>query len=205
MQFKYLRHDLYRYFYPNDNISKLSLPDKLMIVLRTQGIWAIVVYRLMRWVQYECPLVLIKLVFRPIGFFLQLFIEITTGIYIAPEADIGPGFYIGHFGNIFIGCAVTIGKFVNISQEVTIGHAGRGDNWGYPHKIGDFVYIAPGAKIVGKITIGNNVVVGTNSVVTKSLPDNAVAFGVPARIISYSSSRDFIRYNHVKNKEILLP
>jgi len=203
MQFEYLRYDLYRYFYPDDKISKLPLLEKLKMIIRTQGIWAIVVYRLIRWIQYECPIGTIKLLFKPFGIILQLLIEITTGIHIAPEANIGPGFYIGHFGNIFIGCDVKLGKFVNISQEVTIGYAGRGDKWGAPEKIGDFVYIAPGAKIVGKLTIGNNVVVGANSVVTKNLPDNAVALGIPARIINYNSSRDFICYNREKNKKIV--
>lgn len=203
MQFKFLKHDFYRYFYPNDDISKISLFDKIKIILRTQGIWAIFLYRLNRWAQYECPYTIIRLIIKPLGFFLEIFMEIATGIYIAPEADIGPGLYIGHFGNIFIGCGVKIGKFVNISHEVTIGFAGRANCWGHPEAIGDFVYIAPGAKIVGKICIGDHAVVGANSVVTKSIPDNGVVLGVPARIINYDSSRDFVYYNHEKNKEIL--
>lgn len=203
MQFEFLKYDLYRYFYPNDNISKISLFEKIKIIIRTQGIWAIFLYRLNRWAQYECPYGIIRLLIKPFGFFLQILMEMATGIYIAPEADIGPGFYIGHFGNIMIGCGVKIGKLVNISHEVTIGFAGRGGSWGHPEVIGDFVYIAPGAKIVGKVCIGNHSVIGANSVVTKSVPDNGVAFGIPARIINYDSSRDFVCYNHKKNEKIL--
>ena len=51
--------------------------------------------------------------------------------------------------------------------------------------IGDNCIIYPGAKIFGKITIGNNVVIGANAVVNKDVPDNAVVAGVPARIIRY--------------------
>ena len=51
--------------------------------------------------------------------------------------------------------------------------------------IGDNCIIYPGAKIFGKITIGNNVVIGANAVVNKDVPDNAIVAGVPARIIRY--------------------
>lgn len=203
MQFTYLRYDLYRYFYPTDDVSRITALSKVKIVLLTQGIWAISVYRLRRWAEFECGSMAVRLFMKVVGAILQLFIETATGITIESKADIGPGLYIGHYGNIFIGGDIKIGKLVNISQEVSVGYSGRGDSWGRPRHIGDCVYIAPGAKIVGKITIGNNVVVGANSVVSKSLPDNAVALGVPARIINYDSSRDFIRFNYLKNRAIL--
>ncbi len=203
MQFKYLKYDLYRYYYPNDSVSHISFFEKLKIIISTPGVWAISVYRLKRWAEYECQASTIKSIINPISRILHFIVEIAVGISIAPEVDIGPGLYIGHFGSIFIAGNTRIGKFVNIGHEVAIGYAGRGNNWGQPERIGDFVYIAPGAKIVGRISIGNNVVVGANSVVTKSLPDNAVAFGVPARIINYDSSKDFIVYNYIKNKDIL--
>jgi serine O-acetyltransferase len=49
--------------------------------------------------------------------------------------------------------------------------------------IGDNVTIGAGAKVLGGINIGDNVTIGANAVVTKSLPDNVVAAGVPAKII----------------------
>lgn len=203
MQFKFLKYDIYRYFYPNDKISQISWLEKLKIIVLTPGVWSIFVYRFKRWAEYECQTPLIKSIANPIARIFHFMVEIVVGISIAPEADIGPGLYIGHFGGIFIAGNTKIGKFVNIGHEVTIGYAGRGDKWGQPERIGDFVFIAPGAKIVGKITIGNNVVVGANSVVTKNLPDNAVAFGIPARIINYNTSKDFIYYNYSRNKDIL--
>jgi len=51
-----------------------------------------------------------------------------------------------------------------------------------PH-IGNNVNIGTGAKILGNITIGNNVDIGANAVVIETIPDNALAVGVPAKII----------------------
>jgi serine O-acetyltransferase len=70
---------------------------------------------------------------------------------------------------------------------------GRGENRGSP-KLGDRVFVGPGACLFGSITIGNDVAIGANAVVTKDLPDNAVAVGVPAKIVSYKGSQDFIDY-----------
>jgi serine O-acetyltransferase len=58
--------------------------------------------------------------------------------------------------------------------------------------IGNRVYIGPGAKLFGGIKVGDNVAIGANAVVTKDLPENAVAVGVPAKIINYNGSADFI-------------
>jgi serine O-acetyltransferase len=132
---------------------------------------------------------------------MSLVVEMAAGIKIWIDADIGPGLYIGHFGNVFIG-PIKMGKFCNVSQENSIGFAGRGEHFGVP-EVGDFVYVAPGAKVVGKIRIGNHVAIGANAVVTKDVPDDAVVGGVPAKVISMESSRGLILYNREKNSGIL--
>ncbi len=120
------------------------------------------------------------------------FIEIFFGCYIDPGAEIAEGLYIGHYGGIYIG-AVKMGKNCNISIGNVIGWAGWGTaREGLP-EFGDNVYIGPSAKIFGKIKIGNNVAIGTNAVVTKDVPDNAVVVGIPAKIISYKGSGNWIR------------
>ena len=101
--------------------------------------------------------------------------------------------YIGHFGGIIVSGGAKIGEYCNLSQGVTIGFAGRGEKRGCP-TIGDRVYVATGAKVLGAITIGNDVAIGANAVVAKDLPDNAVAVGVPAKIISYDGAGDFVHY-----------
>jgi serine O-acetyltransferase len=113
------------------------------------------------------------------------------GIEIAPRTQIGPGLLIGHFGGILISNAAKIGKNCNLSHEVTIGVTNRGERAGVP-TLGDNVYIGPGAKIFGAITIGNNVAIGANAVVTRDVPDNAVVAGVPAKVISMRGSEGYI-------------
>ena len=112
-------------------------------------------------------------------------LEKKYGVYIHRDAEIKPGLSLPHPVGIVIGQGVNIGENVVIYQNVTLGGARRGD-WkanNYPD-IGDGTIIFSGAAIVGKINIGKNCVIGANAVVTKDIPDNATAVGVPARIIS---------------------
>lgn len=97
---------------------------------------------------------------------------------IAKNAKIGENILFAHLNGIVIGEGSIIGDNCIIYHQATIGQK---DNK-YP-KIGNNVIIYPGAKIIGDIIIGNNVVVGANSVVTKSIPDNCIVAGVPAKII----------------------
>jgi serine O-acetyltransferase len=113
------------------------------------------------------------------------------GIDIPFMTEIGPGFYIGHFSGIFIYQYCHIGRNCCISQGVTVGLSPRGKNAGYP-VLGDNVYIGPGAKVIGNIRVGNNVAIGANAVVTRDLPDNAVAVGIPAQVISYDGSDGYV-------------
>ena len=121
----------------------------------------------------------------------QKWIEITTGISIPYSVNIGESFYIGHFGNIIINSNAIIGDNCNISQGVTIGINGKGDNRGVPI-IGDNVYIGANAVLAGKIKVGDNVVVGANSFLTHNVEDNTTVLGVPAKKVSDSSSSGYI-------------
>lgn len=94
----------------------------------------------------------------------------------------GPGIFLGHYGTIVINKNTRIGKNCRIHVCVNIG-----DKNGTP-TIGDNVYIGPGVKMFGPITIGNNVSIGANAVVTKSFPDNVVIAGIPAKIIKVKKS-----------------
>ncbi len=83
-----------------------------------------------------------------------------------------------------IGCVVhsrtEIGERVIIGQNTTIGRSLDPED--FP-TIGNDVYISAGARIIGKITVGNNVIIGANAVVNKDVPDNSIVVGVPARVI----------------------
>ena len=91
---------------------------------------------------------------------------------------IGKHFRADHYFGIVIGSGVIIGDYCKMYQQVTIGQK----NGKFP-QIGNNVTIYPGAKIIGDIKIGNNAIIGTNAVVLNDVPANAVAVGVPARII----------------------
>lgn len=163
----------------------------LRLILYTPGIWIIFFYRFGQYLQSKTnKLKIIKPVNILYNFFYFL-ISLSTGIHIPIEATIGEGLYIGHWGGIVVHPNTVMGENCNLSQEVTIGEGGRGNNRGVP-VIGDRVYIGPGAKIFGNITIGNDVAIGANAVVNKSVPDNAVVGGVPAVVLNYNGSKDFV-------------
>ena len=70
--------------------------------------------------------------------------------------------------------------------------------------MGDNVYIAPGSKLIGGITLGNGTAVGANAVVTKDTPENAVVVGIPAEVISLKGSGEYV-IRTVENIEIAIP
>src|SRR5690606_36075980 len=107
------------------------------------------------------------------------------------SCQIGPGFYIGHFGNIIINPSSIIGSNCNISQGVTIGISGRGENRGVPI-IGNNVYIGTNAVVAGKIMVGDNCVIAANSLVVSSIEANKTVVGVPAVVHSSNTSKDYI-------------
>jgi serine O-acetyltransferase len=197
-QEQFLKYDLYRYFYPDDRVDQISTVAKIKKILLTQGIWALVVYRAGSWCVRNHRRYGLPVKFMLYGLTIcQKLCEIATGIEIPFTARIGRGLYIGHFGQIILSPMAVMGEFCNISQGITIGQAGRGDEQ-YVPIIGNRVYIGPGAKLFGKLTVGNDVAIGANAVVTRDLPDNAVAVGIPAKVINYNSSRDFINFNRRK-------
>ncbi len=120
-------------------------------------------------------------------------IQVLTGIAIAPQAKIGPGLYIAHFGGIFVGTNVEMGSNCDLHQGVTLGIAMRGGRHGSP-RLGDRVYVAPGAKVLGAIKIGDDAMIGANAVLTLTVQPRAVAIGIPARVISHQGSFEYIKY-----------
>lgn len=118
-------------------------------------------------------------------------LDIRYGISIPYTTRIGPGLYIGHFGGIVVNPDAVLGRNCNLSHGVTIGQSNRGTRKGCP-SIGDNVYIGPGAVLIGRIKIGNDVAVGANSVVTHDIPDHAVVAGVPGKVISLNGSTGYV-------------
>ena len=102
---------------------------------------------------------------------------------ISYRAQILPGFAIGHWGYIVIGAQTVIGSNCYVRPGIIMGKKSVYEG-GY-QIIGDNVEFGAGVKCVGQLTIGNNVLIGANAVVTHDIPSNAVVAGVPARILRY--------------------
>jgi serine O-acetyltransferase len=117
--------------------------------------------------------------------------SIRFGIDISRDACIGSGLYIGHFGGIVVNTAVVIGDNCNLSHGVTLGQVNRGPKAGCP-TIGNNVYIGPGAKIIGRVQVGDAAAVGANAVVVEDVPPHSVVGGVPARVISEAGSEGYV-------------
>ena len=120
---------------------------------------------------------LVRLFFR----LLKRRYRFKYGFEIDPKAIIGEGFYLtSHCGPVIIG-PIKIGKYCNISHSVTIGRSYRGGVLGRP-VIGDYVWIGPGAILVGDIKIGCNVLIAPNTFVNFDVPDNSLVIGNPGII-----------------------
>ena len=99
-----------------------------------------------------------------------------------PKNVFGAGLCIVHYGTIVVSPEAKIGENCRMHPSTSIG-----DYNGTP-TLGNNVYIGPGAKLFGDITIGNNVAIGANAVVNTNIPDNVTVGGIPAKIISEKSS-----------------
>jgi serine O-acetyltransferase len=108
--------------------------------------------------------------------------QILFGIEISPKCAIGPGIFFPHTSGTVIG-ASKIGRNATIFQGVTLGakDMDMGFDRALRPELGDFVVVGAGAKVLGGISLGDNVRVGANSVLLRSVPANSTVAGVPAR------------------------
>lgn len=148
--------------------------------LARQGLWVMAVYRFGRW-RYGINNRWLRMPFSFVYRILKLLSQILTGIDLPCEVTVGRRLLIEHFGGIVISGDTVLGDDVIIRNGVTIGLKRYGER-GAP-VIGNRVDIGTGAKVLGAITIGDDVAIGANAVVLTDVPPNSLAVGVPARII----------------------
>lgn len=108
----------------------------------------------------------------------------SFGTEIPYNANIGRNLYLPHPFGIIIHPKSIIGQNCSILQQVTIGNPSAEKINDVP-VIQDNVVISAGAKIIGKITIGANCIIGANAVVTKDFNENSTVVGVPGKTLSY--------------------
>lgn len=106
------------------------------------------------------------------------------GVLIPKSTNIDENIFFPHPISIVIGKNVKIGKNCTIYQNVTIGQ--KEDN--YP-VLGNNIIIYPNSIIIGKIKIGDNVIIGAGSVVLCDIPSNSIVAGNPARIIKMINNK----------------
>ena len=179
----------WRHIYRDFRRYRVTADAALRTIFLTQGFWASCIYRLSRagvkhagWIS------------RPLAALAQKLVEIVTGISVPAQCEIGDGLYIGHYGSIILSPEARIGHNCSLAQNVTIGVAGGGEGRGAP-TVGNRVFIGAHSVIVGRITIGDDVVVCAGSVVSRSVPARAVVMGNPARVVSYDGSFDYVFYD----------
>lgn len=102
---------------------------------------------------------------------------------VSYRAKIGPGLSIAHHGYIVVRAAAVIGENCSLRPGVVIGKKLTDDV--NAAVLGNNVDVGVGAKILGDVHIGNNVIIGANAVVTKNVPDKAIVAGIPARVLRY--------------------
>lgn len=113
--------------------------------------------------------------------------------FTIPPNTFGPGLSIAHYGTIVVNSGARIGSNCRLHVGVNIGTAAGANN--AAPTVGENVYIGPGAKLFGLITVGKGAVIGANAVVNRDVPAGVTVGGVPARIISENSSNGLLVAN----------
>ena len=168
--FKTLRHDI-DVVVERDPAAR----SRVEVVLAYPGFHALLSYRFAhalwrrRW----------RLVARLVSHFAR----VLTGIEIHPGAQIGRGFFVDHGMGVVIGETSIIGDEVTLYQGVTLGGTSLDPGKRHP-TLGNDVIVGAGAKVLGPITLGDGVRVGSNAVVVRDVAPGTVVVGIPAKAVT---------------------
>lgn len=149
-------------------------PRELLSLLRADGTSAMILYRMSQCCRE-----------RGLGlasFALRWLNKTLNGCWIGRNADFGAGFVIMHPSGVVINSGVRAGRNIVVQSGVVIGLARNGPGE-QPPTLGSSIFLGAGAKVLGGISIGDNVTIGANTVVLSDVPDNATVVGGAGRII----------------------
>lgn len=104
------------------------------------------------------------------------------GLELGKGSNIAPGLYLGHAYGITVNPNAIVGKNCNLHKGCTIGQENRGPRKGAP-VLGDRVWVGVHATVVGKIRIGDDVLIAPNSYVNQDVPSHSIVIGNPCEII----------------------
>jgi len=165
--------------------------SKLSLILTYPGVKAIFFHRI---ANFFCVAK-----FDLIARIISQFSRFLTGIEIHPKANIGKNLFIDHGMGVVIGETAEIRDNVTIYHMVTLGGISPSINSNDQRNIKrhptlmDNVVVGSGAQILGPVVVGKNAKIGSNAVVTKDVPDNAVMIGIPARNVG-TATEEFRPY-----------
>jgi serine O-acetyltransferase len=154
--------------------------------LANSAFWGVACYRFGHWIYKESPPAWARPALKLAYQVTNKVLEATTEMFLDPQAEIGEGLYIGHSGGVHINEGAVVGKNCDIAHQVTIGTS-AGGRPGAP-TIGDNAYIGAGAKLIGRIRVGDDAKVSANSLVMSNVPAGATVVGVPARVVMRAQS-----------------
>lgn len=144
------------------------------VVLLYSGYHALGIHRIARFF-YKLKLYFMARLISQLGRFL-------TQVEIHPGAQIGQRCVIDHGSGIVIGQTAVIGDDCLLYHGVTLGGKSFDQVQRHP-MLGNNVLVGAGAKLIGPIKIGDNVIIGANAVVTTDVPRDSVAVGIPAKVM----------------------
>lgn len=105
-----------------------------------------------------------------------------------PRHVFGPGLSIAHHGTVTVNGDAVVGSNCRIDTQTTIG-----DVRGSAPVLGDNVYVGSGARVLGGVSVGDDVAIGANAVVVEDVPPGVTVGGVPARVISRRGSHGVLQ------------
>ncbi|MCF2906660.1 AMP-binding protein [Octadecabacter sp. CECT 8868] len=148
--------------------------------LGSQGFWALFVHRFGNWRMGVRPRIL-RIPFSVLYRILRKAVQILCGIKLDYTVAVGRRVKLEHFGGMMLG-ARSIGDDTIVRQNTTFGIRTTNDLNAKP-VIGARVDVGAGAVIVGNVQIGDDAIIGANSVVYFSVPDRGIVQGVPGKIV----------------------
>jgi len=173
--FEIIKCDAKRYL-AIDGWEQSSFVGRVFVLFFSYGFQATVIYRFGRYIEFFRN----KLIFLPLYWFLNLIYLLLSwlslkmyGIDICREAEIGSGFYIGHFGGINVS-RCKIGTVCNIHQLTKIGTDAV---------LGDYVWVGAHAVIESGVVVEDHATVTVAATVTKPVSSYCLVAGTPARAI----------------------
>jgi serine O-acetyltransferase len=145
------------------------------------GLQAVVVYRFGRLLNshkhrvWLWPVLIFAIPLQACAAFM---IRSCYGIYLGTTADIGPAFWVGHFGGVEV-TNCRLGSGCSVGQQTKIGTQSNSPG----PQIGDGVWIGAHAKILGPVLVGDGATIAPGARVIKDVPNDALVMGDPARVV----------------------